>query len=66
MNDPELDRLLTWWIKNRRRVAWNYGLDSMVIAEDIKKNNKVVPLKEDEVIGIVEDKTVIVKIPKKT
>lgn len=30
--DPELERLLTWFIRNNRRISWTYGYEQTFVA----------------------------------
>lgn len=42
--DPETERLLAWFIKNRRRVAWTLGCEKIIIGpadmlDDVKTDD---------------------------
>jgi hypothetical protein len=58
--DPELTRLLTWWMKNKQRVAWAYGADQIIVGAEIACNIELTP---DEVLAIKDRKAFKLKIP---
>jgi hypothetical protein len=46
--DADLEKRLAWFIKNRKRIAWTFDCDSVII--DLYETNKVLLIKENKII----------------